>query len=55
MIEKWWFLCLVMFGGFCAGISAGSNITTDKALINKCQETNGKYDFCQEIKQWGVK
>ena len=55
MIEKWWFILLVLFGGFICGISWGTKIHTDEALIDKCQETNGKYDFCQEVKQWRIK
>lgn len=39
--------CLV----FCMGYEQSKN-----NILNKlCGETNGKYDFCIEQKQWGIK
>ena len=47
-------LFLALFGGIIIGVSASYNFCSKNALIEKCQETNGKYDFCKEVKQWGL-
>lgn len=49
------FIFVIFFGGFLLGLSFGDKLNNDNALIKKCQETNGKYDFCQEVKQWSIK
>lgn len=51
------FLFILLFGGFVIGVLFCQNyqLKSDDSLIKKCQETDGRYDFCQEIKQWGIK
>jgi hypothetical protein len=43
------FTCLVI------GITVGAVSQGKGVLIEKCNETNGKYDFCEKKEFWGLK
>lgn len=37
------------------GLVIGAFSQGDGVLIEKCNETNGKYDFCEKKEFWGLK
>lgn len=37
------------------GVIVGSVSQRNGVLIEKCNETNGKYDFCEKKEFWGLK
>ena len=37
------------------GLIVGSVSQGNGSLIGKCNETNGKYDFCEKKEFWGLK
>lgn len=38
-----------------AGVIVGAVCQGNGVLIGKCNETNGKYDFCEKKEYWGLK
>ncbi len=37
------------------GVIVGAVSQGNGSLIGKCNETNGKYDFCEKKEFWGLK
>lgn len=37
------------------GVIVGATSQGNGSLIEKCNETNGKYDFCEKKEFWGLK
>ena len=37
------------------GLIIGASSQDNSVLIEKCNETNGKYDFCEKKEFWSVK
>ncbi len=52
MDKEYWFvpaLCLaISAAGIMIGVMLGHNAGVEQALERVCNQTNGKYDFCQE-------
>lgn len=46
------FLCFIFI---VVGVIVGATSQSNGVLIEKCNETNGKYDFCEKKEFWGVK
>lgn len=45
-------LCFILI---VIGVIVGASSHRNGVLIEKCNETNGKYDFCEKKEFWGLK
>jgi hypothetical protein len=45
-------LCFILL---VVGVIVGAGSQRNGSLIEKCNETNGKYDFCEKREYWVVK
>lgn len=53
MDKEFWFMPVLCFGlmvcSALIGVIYGHNAGVEQALERVCNQTNGKYDFCQEV------